>query len=51
MKQSASLKKPVYTAFNSAALNDIYAALPTTKVELIDMKGIGQNKLKYLVTI
>lgn len=37
--------KPIYTVFTNAALDGIYAALPTTKSELLDVKGIGPSKL------
>jgi len=46
MQQSASLEKPAYIVFNNAALNGILAALPTTKAELIEVKGIGPKKIE-----
>mmetsp|Transcript_29893 Transcript_29893/g.54771 ORF Transcript_29893/g.54771 Transcript_29893/m.54771 type:complete len:852 (-) Transcript_29893:56-2611(-) len=46
MNQSAPLKKPAYTIFSNAALDGIYAALPTTKEQLLYVKGIGPKKVE-----
>ena len=46
MQQSEPLKKPAYTIFTNAALEDIYAYLPTTEEELLDVKGIGPKKVE-----
>ena len=45
LQQSTPLKKPAYTIFTNAALEEIYVRLPTTKEELLDVKGIGPKKL------
>jgi hypothetical protein len=37
--------KAAYTVFTNAALDGIYASLPKTKSELLDVKGIGPAKL------
>jgi hypothetical protein len=44
--QSASLGKPPYSVFTNAAMLEIYQTLPTTKVELLHVKGIGPKKLE-----
>jgi len=44
LQQSAPLGKPAYTIFTNAALDEIYARLPTTLEELLQVKGIGPKK-------
>jgi len=46
MQQSEPMKKPAYTIFTNAALDNIYASLPTTEDALLDVKGIGPKKLE-----
>jgi len=46
MQQSVPIKKPAYTIFSNAALDGIYAYLPSTKEELLDVKGIGPKKVE-----
>ena len=46
IQQSAPLNKPPYTIFTNAAIDGIYALLPTTKEELLQVKGIGPMKLE-----
>lgn len=38
--------KPTYTVFTNAALEGIYATLPTTTEELLQVKGIGPKKVE-----
>ena len=38
--------KPAYTVFTNAALDGIYAALPATMTELLEVKGIGPKKIE-----
>eukprot|EP00592_Proboscia_alata_P002078 CAMPEP_0194373258 /NCGR_PEP_ID=MMETSP0174-20130528/21686_1 /TAXON_ID=216777 /ORGANISM="Proboscia alata, Strain PI-D3" /LENGTH=342 /DNA_ID=CAMNT_0039152227 /DNA_START=85 /DNA_END=1109 /DNA_ORIENTATION=- len=44
LRQCAPSKKPPYTIFSNAVLEGIYAALPTSTAELLDIKGIGPAK-------
>jgi len=46
LEQSTPLNKPPYTVFNNAAMEGIYKSLPTTKEELLEVKGIGPKKLE-----
>ena len=46
LDQSKPLDKPAYTVFTNAALAEICASLPTSKDELLDVKGIGNKKLE-----
>jgi len=46
IQQSEPLNKPPYTIFTNAAIDGIYALLPTTKEELLKVKGIGPMKLE-----
>ena len=46
IQQSKPVKKPAYTIFTNAALDGIYDTLPTTKEELINIKGIGPKKIE-----
>ena len=39
-------EKPTYTIFTNAALEGIYASLPTTNEELLQVKGIGPKKVE-----
>lgn len=45
MSQAGPLNRPAYTVFTNAALDEIYARLPTTHEELLEVKGIGPKKL------
>ncbi|GFH45395.1 hypothetical protein CTEN210_01869 [Chaetoceros tenuissimus] len=38
--------KPTYTVFTNAALDGIYACLPRSKAELLDVKGIGPKTVE-----
>jgi ATP-dependent DNA helicase PIF1 len=44
MQQANYNKKPAYTIFTNAALDGIYKSMPTTRDELLDVKGIGPMK-------
>ena len=46
IQQSAPLKKPAYSIFTNAALDEIYVRLPKTLEELSEVKGIGPKKLQ-----
>lgn len=43
-------QKPAYTIFTNAALDEIYATLPTTPEQLLSVKGIGPKKLEMFGT-
>jgi len=45
LAQSEPLGKPAWSVFPNAVLDEIYVRLPTTKQELLDVKGIGPKKL------
>mmetsp|Transcript_2828 Transcript_2828/g.3755 ORF Transcript_2828/g.3755 Transcript_2828/m.3755 type:complete len:715 (+) Transcript_2828:105-2249(+) len=46
-KQQADYNnKPAYTVFPNAALEGIYALMPTTAKELLNVKGIGPKKVE-----
>lgn len=46
LQQSTPLNKPPFTVFTNACLEEIYLRLPTTKGELLEVKGIGPKKLE-----
>ena len=44
--QQSGTYKFAYTVFTNAALEGIYTSLPTTKSDLLDVKGIGSKKVE-----